>query len=143
MSAKRTAALLGLLSTFIVGAAPKEQGRTSITVALQMSKANAVELVVKTFVAEGLVVDKSEGGIICSIPVIVTYLGANLGNVTYRATVVAHNDAAADVQVLALWQEASKPAQPINSTWKKMFVPHWQRVERIASALGATTGSSQ
>jgi hypothetical protein len=133
---------VGLLSTLILGAGPKEQGRTSITVALQTSKANAVELVVKTFVAEGLVVDKSEGGIICSIPVIVTYLGANLGKVTYRATVIAHNDAA-DVELLALWQEANKPPEPINSTWKKMFVAHWQRIERIAAALEVATGSSQ
>jgi hypothetical protein len=144
MTTKRTAALLGLLlPTLVLAAEPKDQGRTSITIALQTSKANSVELVVKAFVAEGLVVDKSEGGIISSIPVVVTYLGANLGNVTYRATVIARNDAAAEVQLLALWEETGKPARPISSTWKKMFVPHWQRVERMAAALGAATGPSQ
>jgi hypothetical protein len=144
MSATRTAALLGLLlPTLVLAAEPKDEGRTSITIALQASKANSVELVVKTFVAEGLIVGKSEGGIISSIPVVVKYLGANLGTVTYRATVVGRNDVAAEVQLLALWEATGKPVQPINSTWKKMFVPHWHRVERIAAAVGAATGPSQ
>jgi hypothetical protein len=137
-SAVVLAALLLVAPGVLFGAEQKDPGRTNITVDLKVPKLTGAEAVVKAFVSEELVVDKSEGGIIASIPVVVRYLGVDLGVVTYRATLVANDDKSSQVQLIALYQEHGKPAQPVASNWKKMFVPHWARLERIAAALAAT-----
>jgi hypothetical protein len=111
--------------------------RDRITLDLPTSKTEAIERAMAAFVAEELIVAKSEGGVISSEPVVVKSLRIAVGSVTYKATVIAISETAARVVLLALYDGPDGPPTPVKSTWKKMFIPHWQRVERMARLVQA------
>jgi len=155
MSPRAAFSLIGLvlLSVFCLNAAegkqPSEE-RDRAVVQVSGPKTEAIEMVLAAFVAEDLMIARSEGGIVTPSPVVVKSLGFEIGQVTYSATVIGLSDAHSQVIVVALYSEfryggslgpdrSTGPIEkPVTSQWKKMFIPHWQRVERIAARLQNT-----
>ena len=122
-----------------------ERDRVSVDVAL--SRERAVDRTMVAFIAESLTVAKNEGGIITSEPLEVESMTVDVALVTYTATVVPTSDSSSRVVVMAYQQEIEHTGRagtqttvdarkkPVTSHHRAMWIPFWQRVERIAERV--------
>jgi hypothetical protein len=124
-----------------------EPVRDRVTVDVPFSRERAVDRTMVAFIAESLTVARNEGGVITSEPVILKSLGVDNSLITYTATVVPTSDSSARVVVMAYEQDLKREGyagmnatadarkKPITSHYRAMYIPFWQRVERIAARL--------
>ena len=147
---KRLTGLLAVLTGCMAQSPNQVAGepeRDRIVVDVPISRERAVDRAMVAFIAESLTVAKNDGGVITSEPLEVESMTVDIALVTYTATVVATSDSTARVVVMAYQQEIEHTGRagtqttvdarkkPVTSHHRAMWIPFWQRVERIAQRL--------
>ena len=123
-----------------------EPVRDRLQVSVAAAKNQTIERVLAAFVQENLTVASSAGGVITSEPLVLKSIGIEVSNITYTATVIGVSDTASQVVIAAYEQDLSSQGlaghadadarrKPITSHYRAMYIPYWQRVERLARAL--------
>jgi len=142
---------ISLVASACMATSPSQQAgepvRDRLQITVSSPKSQAIERVLATFVQESLTVASSSGGIITSEPLVVKSIGVAIANVTYTATVIGITDTTSQIVVAAYEQDlahqgavghtdADARRKPISSNFRAMWIPYWQRVERIAHSVG-------